>query len=89
MEATKRGQSGRKGVAMPQGQPEIDESAAIEIARRECERRGWPVIGGVKAWLIDRDEWGVSTGVGFRGCNGSFKIDAHTGEVRMAAFAPM
>ena len=72
---------------MAKWQPKIDEGTAIEIARRECERRGWEWLERVRVRASPPDTWNIRTAVGKRGGNGAFMIDAHTGEVRYATFA--
>jgi hypothetical protein len=64
----------------------ITREQAIEIARREAARNGWPFLEPVRStydsyWFRPGGLWCVHTNSEMRGANAVFQIDEHTGKV--------
>lgn len=65
----------------------IAEHEAIDIARREAERRSYTWRGLIQT-TRDAKTWQVRTNTEMRGCNACFTIDAQTGVVLSHSFLP-
>ena len=71
----------------------ITRDEAIEIARGECQRQGWPETppfdarSGREFLLWGKTTWFVVTNAGHQGDNAYIHIDGDTGEITGAAFA--
>jgi hypothetical protein len=72
----------------------VDRDTAIEIARKRAEENGWAFIEPLevierKAWFGNKSiRFDINTGMGYRGANARFEIDAATGEIISEGYIP-
>jgi hypothetical protein len=64
----------------------VTKGEATELAKAECERRGWPWTEPV-AVLERLAEYRVWTNSGKRGGNVVIRVDIQTGKIRRATYA--
>jgi hypothetical protein len=67
--------------------PLLSKQQALEIARAECEDRGWPWREPVLAQEHLRSYWFV-TDWQFKGGNATIAVDYRSGKIVHAAFSP-
>jgi hypothetical protein len=71
----------------------INETTAIEIARRRAAERGWPfgdplAVTHRRGWGGGQGRYEIETNPGMRGTKTRFTIDAETGEVLQEGHIP-
>jgi hypothetical protein len=74
----------RRAGVLPK--PKVSRDEALEVARAECQGRGWPWHGRV---LVHEglSYWHFMTNADFRGGNVNIWVDSRTGVIRKAGFA--
>ncbi len=69
-------------------QNSITKEQAIQIAKAECEKRGWTWCEPVSATSRFGGNWKIHTNEGKRGINARFVVDRFSGEVKSAGYIP-
>ena len=72
---------------LPLGEPPVSRERALEIARRECDERGWQWVEPVEATERLR-HWEVLTRARSRGANVRVHVSKRDGTVLLATQSP-
>ncbi len=69
------------------GLSSLDEAALLQVARRECDARGWPWVEPIAInqgfWLVR-----IRTNCNSRGGNANIWLGVRDGRISRARFAP-